>query len=152
MLKAMKIFYTPKTNNNNKNDAANSKCPSPPRPKLNFVNLPSSVELQLPLPCSYSDLQPSWVLQRRPVPLLFQSCRLSTSSTSVTSSSLASDSPILTLTYDDESSSSSDSEQEFITPAGTGSIFCGDPVAVHTNSMVSIVKFVTQGRHKSIKL
>ncbi len=146
------MFCTPKIINN-KDDGAHSKCPSVPRPKPNFVNMPLSAGLQLPLTCSSSDLQPPWALQRRPVPLLFQPTRLSTSSTLSTSSSLASNSPSLTLTYDDHSSSS-DSEQELFltTPAATGSIFYDDSVAVHNNSIVGTISFVTHGRHESIKL
>eukprot|EP00984_Skeletonema_dohrnii_P025062 scaffold14195_cov155-Skeletonema_dohrnii-CCMP3373.AAC.9 len=142
------MFNTPKTTKNE----VHSTCPSPPRPNRNFVSL-RSVGLPLPLPSSSSDLRPSSVLHRRPAPLLSLS-RQSTSSTS-TFSSLASDIPSLTLTYDDEddksSSSSSDNEQGFFrsTPAVARPIFQSGPVAVRNDNIVNIVP---QGRYPVIRL
>eukprot|EP00985_Skeletonema_marinoi_P028311 scaffold24496_cov80-Skeletonema_marinoi.AAC.5 len=133
----MEMFNTPKTTKNK----VHSTCPSPPRPNRNFVSLRS---VGLPLPSSSSDLRPSSVLHRRPAPLL--SLSLSRQSTSSTSpfSSLASDIPSLTLTYDDEddnsSSSSSDNEQGFFrsTPAVARPIFQSSPVAVRKTTSRSL--------------
>jgi len=87
-----RMFETPRSTND---EAAHSACPSPPRPNANFANISMSAALALP---SSAQLNSS----PRPRPSLSR-----VSSASSAFSSLSSDSPqSLTLTLDDEISSS----------------------------------------------
>ena len=92
LLLLLKMFETPRSTNE---EAAHSVCPSPPRPNANFANISMSAALALP---SSAHLNSS----PRPRPSLSR-----VSSATSTFSSLSSDSPqSLTLTLDDEISSS----------------------------------------------
>jgi len=118
------MFDTPKTS---QNEGLHSTCPSPPRPKTNFVNTntPSSVR-QSSVPSAVHRDPPA----RGPPTSTF--------------TSLASDGPSLTLMHDDEDeecSSSSSSENGFflLSPAGATRPIFYYPTAVRNNSTTNAV-------------
>jgi len=133
------MFDTPKTT---KNEGLHSTCPSPPRPKTNFVitNTPSSVR-QSSVPLTVRRDPPTQLLS------------LSRGPPTSTFTSLASDSPSLTLMHDkdEEYSSSSSSENGFflLSPAGATRPIFYYPTAVRNNSTTNAVP---QSRYPVIRL